>query len=201
MVWGLGTAMTDFYMDNITFYGLESSTGSSPNVTVSKSLLNGLNYTQGTGPSTSQSFTVSGYVLTDNVVITAPVNYEVSLNSSTGYTSSVSLTPGNGILSQTPVYIRLKTGLTANSYNGDISVTTTGVSDKKVSLSGTVSAATGVKTLHGSSATIVSTEYYTLIGQRVYNIENKTGVFIEKNIMSDGTVIMSKVLKLWNGAK
>jgi hypothetical protein len=47
-------------------------------------------------PSTSQNFSVSATNLTNNLVVTAPTGFEVSLSSGSGYNSSVSLTPSSG---------------------------------------------------------------------------------------------------------
>jgi hypothetical protein len=41
----------------------------------------------------------------------------------------------------------------------------------------------------------LAVHYFTLTGQRVQNIENKTGIFIEKKILSDGRVVTTKIQK------
>jgi hypothetical protein len=92
----------------------------------------------------------------------------------------------------------LITGLSVNSnYSGNISVTSSGVSDKKVSLKGSVtpdSTPTSITTEEGTKKqTIVSTEYYTITGQKIYYPENYQGVIILKNNMSDGSIQTSKV--------
>jgi hypothetical protein len=45
------------------------------------------------------------------------------------------------------------------------------------------------------NATIVSKEYFTLTGQKVYNVDRQRGIFIVRNHMSDGSVTTSKILK------
>ena len=45
------------------------------------------------GPSPEDSFSVEGLFLQDDISVTAPANYEVSLTTATGFASSVSITP------------------------------------------------------------------------------------------------------------
>ncbi len=66
-------------------------------------------------PSAAQSIVVNAVSLTNNLVVSAPAGYEVS-NSSTGtYSSSISLTPTSGTISNTAVYVRLS----SKAFNGD----------------------------------------------------------------------------------
>ncbi|MDD2797376.1 MAG: hypothetical protein PHV20_02160 [Bacteroidales bacterium] len=92
------------------------------------------------GPSTAQSFTVSGSHLVGNVTVTASTNYEVSLSPSTGFTSgSVSITPTNGLLTLSPVYVRLKAGLALANYNGEtITISSSGATTLNVTCNGVV---------------------------------------------------------------
>jgi hypothetical protein len=164
-----------------------------PAITISTITLNGFSYSQGSGPSIDQPFTVLGIGLVDNIVVTAPANFEVSLTSGSGYASSVTLTQSNGTLAETTIYVRLKSNLSANTYSGDISISSTGTISKTISLNGAVTTVTEVKTLSGSSATIISTEYYTLTGQRLFDVNNFQGILIVKKHMSDGTITTSTV--------
>ncbi|MDY5651663.1 MAG: T9SS type A sorting domain-containing protein [Paludibacteraceae bacterium] len=100
--------------------------------------MSGLDYVQGSGPSSAQTFTVSGNDLTANVNVTAPTNFEVSKDGSS-YAASQTIT-ASGTLSATTIYVRLKSGLSVNSYSGDIAVESTGATSKTVSLSGSVTA-------------------------------------------------------------
>ena len=94
------------------------------------------------GPSTPQSFTVSGANLAANLVVTAPTNYEVCKTSDGSYTSSVSFTPSTGTVSEQTVYIRLAAGLAVGDYDyaqsGGLSVTSTGADAVKAALEGSV---------------------------------------------------------------
>jgi hypothetical protein len=89
----------------------------------------------------------------------------------------------------------LKSGLAGNTYNGNITVASTGAEIRTVSLTGTVTNTTGIDVLTSSQATIVSREYYTVNGQRVSKVENLRGIFIIKNLMSDGSIIVTKIFK------
>jgi len=101
--------------------------------------LSGFVYEPSNGPSAVQSFTVSGADLTANIVLNAPTNYEISTNSGSGFGSSVTLTQSGGTVNSTPIYVRLKTGLSAGSYNGEnITISSTGKISKTVFCSGDV---------------------------------------------------------------
>ncbi|MBU0488305.1 MAG: T9SS type A sorting domain-containing protein [Bacteroidetes bacterium] len=98
------------------------STPGSPAFLLSTSTLTGFTYVEGSGPSTSQSYNLSGTDLTGapgNITVTAPTNYEVSDDNST-FGTSVSVAYTSGTLASTPVYVRLKAGLAANTYNAEL---------------------------------------------------------------------------------
>jgi len=99
--------------------------------------LNDFNYVVSVGgPSPEQTFSVQGLFLTDDIVITAPADYEVSLTSDAGFAGSVSVSSGAGTVAETTVYVRLKAGLASGSYTGDITISSTGVTDKTISING-----------------------------------------------------------------
>lgn len=106
-----------------------------PVVFVDPASLNEFSHFVGT-PSAEQSFEVSGEFLTDDITVTAPAEYEVSLTPGAGFGASVSLTPTTGTVTATTVYVRLNG--TAANYNqvGDIVLTSTGATDENVSLEG-----------------------------------------------------------------
>lgn len=55
----------------------------------------------------SEPILVSGGNLEGHVTIIAPAGFEISMNSSTGFTSTIQLTPENGVLIGTSVFVRL----------------------------------------------------------------------------------------------
>lgn len=194
LVWGLGAGNVNFFIDDITFSGVESDNGTEEDaITVSNTALTGFGYKQNSGPSASQSFTVSGNSLIETLIIDAPENYELSLDPFSGYTPSINLTHTNGSVAETTIYIRLKAGLNTNTYNGDIAVASVGAATKTVELSGIVDEDTnGVKPIINTFAKIISKEYYTLTGQRIPNKPTINGIYIVKNRMSDNTVSIVK---------
>lgn len=126
-------------IDDVTW---TSFTGSAtPTISVSGSV-SGLDYFEGNGPSAEDSFTVGGINLTDDITVTAPTNFEVSLTSGSGFGSSVVVAQSGGTAPNTTIYVRLAAGLSATTYNGDVTASSTGAADETVALSGTVSPAT-----------------------------------------------------------
>ncbi|MBS0661071.1 MAG: lamin tail domain-containing protein [Verrucomicrobia bacterium] len=100
---------------------------SSPAIQATPSALTGLNYVTGFGPSASQSYSLSGNNLTPtsgSLTVTGSTNYEVSTDNTT-FGASATVPYTGGALASTPVYVRLKAGLAAGSYNGE-NVTNTG---------------------------------------------------------------------------
>jgi gliding motility-associated-like protein len=85
-----------------------------------------------------QSFSVSGTSLTNNVVVTPPIQFEVSTDG-TNYTTSVTLTPTAGDLDATTVYVRTTTSATGTP-SGNIALTSTGATTVNVAVSATISA-------------------------------------------------------------
>ena len=111
-----------------------------PTITTSIASLTGLNYTFNAGPSVAQSFTVAGVNLSADITVTAPTDYEISLSAGAGYTSStLTLTQTAGVVSTTTIYVRLKSGLAAASYNSEtVQCTSTGAITQNITCSGTV---------------------------------------------------------------
>jgi len=104
-----------------------------PQITLSQ---NALSFTQVSGvPSQSQFVTVSGSNLLGNVSLTAPTNFEISLASTSGFTSTLNLTPVSGNLVSTPIYVRLNSASTG-SFTGNLAITSSGVTAQNVALTG-----------------------------------------------------------------
>ncbi len=129
-----------------------------PTITISTETLSGFTYNHGSGPSTQQSFTVSGSNLTANISLAAPTNYEISTSSGSGFGSSLTLTQSEGTVASTTIYVRLKAGLAVGNYNSEnITLSSTSASDKTVTLSGSV----GLATPTATAATKISTTGFT----------------------------------------
>ncbi|TVQ88248.1 MAG: hypothetical protein EA393_09155, partial [Bacteroidetes bacterium] len=110
-----------------------------PTVFVDPVLLSGFSYLVDSGPSAEQTFTVSGLQLTDDVVIESSTNYEISLNTGTGFTNLINLTPENGIVDETTIFVRLKENLPAGDYSEElVLITSVGAEDKTIICNGFV---------------------------------------------------------------
>ncbi len=132
-------------------FGTYSTTASTtPTISISGTVQS-LDYFEGNGPSAEDTFSVSGINLTQNITVTAPANFEVSLTTGTGFGASVILTQTTGTVNPTNVYVRLSSGLSSNTYNGDIVASTTGATNQTLSISGIVSPATPQFTITGGT--------------------------------------------------
>jgi hypothetical protein len=103
--------------------------------------LTGFSHFAGT-PSAEQTFEVSGGLLTDDIVLTAPANFEISETSETsgtGFVSAATITlapDANNEVTATDIYVRLN-GTTANpTQNGDIVVSSPGATSENIALEG-----------------------------------------------------------------
>lgn len=105
-----------------------------PTVFVSTNSITGFSHFVGNA-SAEQSFDVSGDFLTDDLVVTAPANYEVSLSSGIGFSSSVAIV-NSGSVASTPIYVRLNGPAANYTQNGDIIVTSSGANTENISLEG-----------------------------------------------------------------
>ena len=123
------------------------------------SSLNDLGYVVASGSSSIvRTFIVSGTTLSQNLNISAPANFEISLSETSGYAATLSLTPTSGTVAPTIIYIRTVAGLTANTYSGAVSFTSTGADSKSLSVNGTVAAQAAVYT---SETNITGLNYNT----------------------------------------
>ncbi len=125
----------------ITISGTFETTSVTPTISVSHTSLTGFTYVLGSGPSAEQSFNVSGTNLTADISITPSANYEISTGTGGSFvaTNPIILEETAGTVASTPIYVRLKAGLTAGDYNGEnITASSTGADSKTVACSGSV---------------------------------------------------------------
>lgn len=124
-------------VNDLTGFGVAPPEPGSPALNLSSSSFSNLNYDEGSGPSASDSLTLSGSNLDGtDVVISAPANFEISETIDSGYGSSVTLTTYDG--SSAKIYLRLQASLTDGDYSGVITVSGGGTDDQTISLSGSV---------------------------------------------------------------
>jgi hypothetical protein len=102
-------------------------------LTVNSNSISTFSQTLGT-PSSEQSFTVSGTNLTNNITVTAPTNYEISLSSGSGFASSVQVNQTSGTVPTTTIYVRLNAAA-VGAYSGDITLTS-GALNETVAVTG-----------------------------------------------------------------
>ncbi len=134
-----GTNYSDYC--NINSISIYLKDCDNPEITVSTNSLTGFTYVEGNGPSTAQTFTVSGTHLTADLNMSLGENSDFEISSeNSGYANSITLAHSDGTVANTTIYARLKTGKDKGNYNGAITLTSTDATNKTVSLSGTVTA-------------------------------------------------------------
>ncbi|MDR3665993.1 MAG: hypothetical protein P4L35_04010 [Ignavibacteriaceae bacterium] len=149
---------------------------SSSVLTVAPTALSGFSYYFGSGPSTSQSYSLSGSGLTgfpDNITVTAPANFEVSLDNST-FAASKLVSFTSATLSSTTIYVRLKSGLTVTTYSGDVTNAGGGATTQNVTCSGVVNSVPS-PTLSVSTGTLSGFSYITGAGPSANQTYTVTG--------------------------
>lgn len=87
-------------------------------------------------PSIAQSLAISASSLTGNLNILASDGYEVSLSSTSGFASSLNLTPTNGSISSVEIFIRISNTAKPGANNGTVSFTSSGAQDVVLNLTG-----------------------------------------------------------------
>ena len=157
--------------------------GGSPVISVEPSTLLGFSYIFGGGPSTSQSYSLSGSDLTPlsgNISVAGSTNYEVSLNN-VSFSSGFSVGYTNGTLAATPIYVRLKSGLAGGVYNNEnISNSGGSATTQNVQCSGAV-----VK----PEATNHVTNFAGVLGIPAYYYINSSWTDATGSIVPDGYLI------------
>lgn len=142
--------------------------------------ITGLNYTKISGPSAEQSFKVSGFGLAGNITITPPANFEISKTSGSSFGSTpITLTQSNGSVLSTTIYVRLKSGLTDNTYTGNMSLTSTGASTVNIALSGD---AVNNPTIYVSPVTMTGFKYVVGNGPSAEQSFMISGVNLKSNL-------------------
>jgi hypothetical protein len=116
--------------DNVTFEG----TPLVPEISATPTTL--ANFTQFVGsPSENKTISVQGFNLNGDINITAPTHFEISTNATTGFGTSVSLTPTSGSVSSTSIYIRLNRA-TAGTASGNLELTSQDATTVNIALNG-----------------------------------------------------------------
>jgi hypothetical protein len=110
-----------------------------PIIYASTDILSGFTYEFDIGRSAEQDFTVSGANLTGDIVLTAPTDYELALVSGGPFAASQVLTPVEGTVAETTIYVRLMAGLAIGTYNDElIDISSAGATSLTITLNGEV---------------------------------------------------------------
>ena len=124
-------------LNSFSDFGLGNYTPATPTINVIESLTP---FTSYAGiPSAQQSYIVSGSALTNNITITPPTDFELSLTSGSGFsTVPITLTQSGGNVNTTTIYVRMNRA-TVGTPSGNITHTSIGATQKNIAVSGTVS--------------------------------------------------------------
>lgn len=151
--WNYSTsAGNNSYFDN---FGVSVTEVLTPTLIVVPSSLNNFNYVIGSGPSATQSYTLSGANL-DGSTVTASgsANYEVATDLNPTFSASVNIPYTAPTLNSTTVYVRLIAGLPVGNYNSEIIANTGGsAAPVNVTCNGFVLPTASTYTWNGSTDT------------------------------------------------
>ncbi|OYV04892.1 MAG: hypothetical protein CFE26_14460, partial [Verrucomicrobiales bacterium VVV1] len=101
-----------------------------PTITASGSL-GALTTSYGT-PSSNASFSVSGAALTADLNVAAPSGFVVSTSASSGFATSINLTPSSGVVPSTTIFVRLAETTPFGSYSGNVNLTSTDATPQSI---------------------------------------------------------------------
>lgn len=125
--------------DAVSIYKYEEGVSSNPTISLTQSLVD-FSYNLNNGPSAAQSFSVEGSNLTADITVSVPddADFELCSTEDGTYASSVTITPSEGTVTSTDVFVRMKAGLDAGAYNATVTIASTGATSKTISLTGSV---------------------------------------------------------------
>lgn len=182
-----GTSTTGNHrIDDFLFTGNSTA----PTFQTSVSSIGSLTYQEGSTTSLSKSFDLAGRNLSPaagNISLTAPENFEISLDSTT-FSSTLSIPYTGSALASRPIYVRLKLGLPVGAYpaSGTSDLTLLGgTASAAVALSGYVSQIpTGNEPCLAPSAPISSVRGGTVgnaftVSGRISGIYSGTNIYIQ----------------------
>ncbi len=129
----LRTSGSQIVIDDISWTGYSAG----PSTTVTTTSFSGaFNNTYVGASSASSSFTVSGSLLTADIVVAAPTDFQVNTAANPTWASSVSIPFGSGTVASTTVNVRFAPGSTG-AKSGNVTINSTGVTEKTVAVTGT----------------------------------------------------------------
>jgi hypothetical protein len=149
--WGASSSAGTFALgrptnNSLSIGGTVLSTSASTSViNINPTSLSGFISASGS-PSGAKSITVSGTDLSDNISLNSSGPFEISTDNLI-FSSSLTLTPTNGVLNNTTVHVRISKLASIGSVSGSVLLSSAGAANKTVTLSGLVA---GVINLAGS---------------------------------------------------
>jgi hypothetical protein len=134
MVAGLSPGM---YSGNVTYTSTDATTKTTSVVggvmnqpSMSISNYYGMNYIVANGPSNQHKIVIEGGGLTDDISVSLPVNSNFELSATAGgafsATNSLVIPQVGGIVTFTPIYVRLKAGLSVGNYTDVLTLNSVG---------------------------------------------------------------------------
>lgn len=196
----------------LTISGTYEVDGGSPTPTISlaPTALTDFTYVYDNGPSSAQSFAVTGSNLTGNLTVSSSAtDYVVSSSSGGTYGTSLSLTQSSGAVSAT-VYVKLASGLAIGNYNSqNITVSGGGATAQTVTCSGSVTTPPAPSAPTATTATSIDNNSFTanwgaVSGATGYYLDvytktagtNATDLFISEYIEGSSN---NKAIEIYNG--
>lgn len=144
----------EIYFDNVSVSGSYAL----PAIYCPVGLLSSMGYVEGSGPGTPASFQFSAENLTQALVVSPTANYEISSDGSSFSTTSIELTPLDGLVSETTCYVRLKAGLASGNYNESVTLSSPGATTQEIECEGSVIPASPVLVINEVDADTYSND-------------------------------------------
>ncbi len=176
------TSTSTNYKADGTIPAANGTTLAAATLTTAPTALTGFSYVSGTGPSSSQSYSLSGAGLSPasgNITVSGTSDFEVSSDNST-FTNSFTIPYTGGALAATPVYVWLKSGLSTGSYTSEnITITGGGASTSLVPCSGNVTDFTGISENQGGikGNAFLNQGYFYINVPSMENKQTEIGIF------------------------
>ncbi|MBS1661780.1 MAG: Ig-like domain-containing protein, partial [Bacteroidetes bacterium] len=153
--------------------------------------------------SASQSVSISGTNLTNDITVTAPAGFEISLDNST-FAPTQTLTASSGTVAATPVFARISASTPLGPVSGNLTASSSGATNATVLLSGTVNATvvspTGLTATAASAHAINLTATANANGDNILIAYNTTATFgTPSGTLTAGASISGGGTVIYNG--
>jgi hypothetical protein len=128
--------------------------------------------------SSSNTINVSGQYIYQNVVVTPSTGFEVSRDNST-FANTVSISQSGGTITNTNVYIRLKSNAAVGSYTGTVKLTSIAAD--------TISIPISLSSVAAAPLTVTATYFQKFFGSQI-TLGNGNGNFTANGLMNNETI-------------